>query len=175
MQAVLPGAQPEPRIEAPAQYSRLWGEDEALVEIARGRLQGLGPVAAATLAAPIGVAAGRMAPALAALQAERIGDATAVSPPRAPEDGEWCERGLLARIHRYTVKRLRAEIEPVEPRDLLRFLLEWQRAAPRARMEGPDAVAAVLAQLEGFEAPAGRLGDGDPAGAHQRVRPGVAR
>jgi ATP-dependent Lhr-like helicase len=90
----------------------------------------------------------------------------------APAEGEWCERGLLARIHRYTVKRLRAEIEPVEPRDLLRFLLEWQRAAPRARMEGPDAVAAVLAQLEGFEAPAGawetevlpaRINEYDPA------------
>ena len=73
----------------------------------------------------------------------------------APEDGEWCERGLLARIHRYTVKRLRAEVAPVEPRALLRFLLAWQRVAPRARMEGPAAVAAVLAQLEGFEAPAG--------------------
>ena len=90
----------------------------------------------------------------------------------APEDGEWCERGLLARIHRYTVKRLRAEIEPVEPRDLQRFLLEWQRAAPQARMEGPDALAAVLAQLEGFEAPAGaweteilpaRINEYDPA------------
>jgi ATP-dependent Lhr-like helicase len=112
-----------------------------------------------------------MAPALAALQAEGSamhGRFTA----QAPEDGEWCERGLLARIHRYTVKRLRAEIEPVEPRDMLRFLLEWQRAAPRARMEGPDAVAAVLAQLEGFEAPAAaweteilpaRINEYDPA------------
>ena len=67
---------------------------------------------------------------------------------------EWCERRLLARIHRYTVKRLRAEIEPVAARDFLRFLFEWQRVLPDARMQGPDAVAAVLAQLEGFEAPA---------------------
>src|SRR5579883_2350132 len=79
---------------------------------------------------------------------------------------------MLARIHRSTVTRLRAETEPVEPRDLLCFLLERQRAAPRARMEGPDAVAAVLAQLEGFEAPAGaweteilptRINEYDPA------------
>ena len=154
LQAVLPGARTEPPIEAPPGYTASWSEDEALVEIARGRLQGLGPVCAAALGQPIGAAAGRMATALAALQAEGSvmhGRFTA----EAPEDGEWCERGLLARIHRYTVKRLRAEIEPVEPRDLLRFLFEWQRAAPRARMEGPDAVAAVLAQLEGFEAPAG--------------------
>ncbi len=171
LQAVLPGARPEPPIEAPAQYLRPWTEDEALLEIARGRLQGLGPVSAAALGAPIGIASGRMAAALAALQTEGSvmhGRFTA----EAPEDGEWCERGLLARIHRYTVKRLRAEIEPVEPRDLLRFLLEWQRAAPPARMEGPDAVAAVLAQLEGFEAPAAaweteilpaRINEYDPA------------
>jgi ATP-dependent helicase Lhr and Lhr-like helicase len=171
LQAILPDALPQPPIEAPPQYSRPWSEEEALVEIARGRLQGLGPVCAADLGAPIGASAGRMAPALAALQAEGSamhGRFTA----QAPDDGEWCERGLLARIHRYTVKRLRAEIEPVEPRDLLRFLLEWQRAAPRARMEGPDAVAAVLAQLEGFEAPAtaweteilpARINEYDPA------------
>ena len=70
-------------------------------------------------------------------------------------EDEWCDRRLLARIHRYTVKRLRAEIEPVQARDFLRFLFEWQRVLPEARMQGPDAVAAVLTQLEGFEAPAG--------------------
>jgi ATP-dependent Lhr-like helicase len=171
LQAVLPDALPEPPIEAPAEYCRSWSAEEGLVEIARGRLQGLGPVAAATLAGPIGVPMGQMTAALAALQTEGSamhGRFTA----EAPADGEWCERGLLARIHRYTVKRLRAEIEPVEPRDLLRFLLDWQRAAPRARMEGPDAVAAVLNQLEGFEAPAGaweteilptRVNEYDPA------------
>ena len=67
---------------------------------------------------------------------------------------EWCERRLLARIHRYTVKRLRAEIEPVAARDFLRFLFEWQRVTSGGRMEGPDAVGAMLGQLEGFEAPA---------------------
>ena len=75
--------------------------------------------------------------------------------PAALPGSEWCERRLLARIHRYTVKRLRAEIEPVEARDFLRFLFEWQRVTPAGRMEGPDAVGAILAQLEGFEAPAG--------------------
>lgn len=74
--------------------------------------------------------------------------------PSAIAGDEWCERRLLARIHRYTVKRLRAEIEPIESRDFLRFLFEWQRVTPEGRMEGPDAVGAVLGQLEGFEAPA---------------------
>src|SRR5262249_47043326 len=126
-QALLTEVRPDPPITTPAEYSKSWSPDEALVEIARGRLQGLGPVSAAALAAPVGISAARMTAALAVLQAEGSamhGRFTA----EAPADGEWCERGLLARIHRYTVKRLRAEIEPVEPRDLLRFLLEWQRA-----------------------------------------------
>jgi ATP-dependent Lhr-like helicase len=67
---------------------------------------------------------------------------------------QWCDRRLLARIHRYTVKRLRAEIEPVQARDFLRFLLDWHRVTTTNRMQGPDAVPAVLAQLEGFDAPA---------------------
>jgi ATP-dependent Lhr-like helicase len=67
---------------------------------------------------------------------------------------EWCDRRLLARIHRYTVKKLRAEIEPVQARDFLRFLFDWQRVTPTNRMQGPDAVPAVLAQLEGFDAAA---------------------
>jgi ATP-dependent Lhr-like helicase len=67
---------------------------------------------------------------------------------------QWCDRRLLARIHRYTVKRLRAEIEPVQARDYVRFLFRWQRVLPDARMQGPDAVPAILAQLEGFEAAA---------------------
>lgn len=78
------------------------------------------------------------------------------SAARAASDAppEWCNRRLLARIHRYTVKRLRAEIEPVQARDFLRFLFDWQRVTQSSRMQGPDSVASVLAQLEGFETPA---------------------
>ena len=94
--------------------------------------------------------------------------------PDAGEE-EWCERRLLARIHRYTVKRLRAEIEPVAARDFLRFLFDWQRVAPDARMEGPDALEAVIGQLEGFRGAGRRLGDRDPAGAARRLRARLAR
>ena len=94
----------------------------------------------------------RSTPRSSALQTEGFALRGYFTPEAAEE--EWCERGLLARIHRYTVKRLRAEIEPVQARDFLRFLFEWQRVLPDARMQGSDAVAAVLAQLEGFEAAA---------------------
>jgi ATP-dependent Lhr-like helicase len=87
--------------------------------------------------------------ALAALESEGYAMRGQFTP--GASDTEWCERHLLARIHRYTVKRLRREIEPVEPRDFMRFLFEWQHVAPGSQVSGPDALAAVLAQLEGHE------------------------
>jgi ATP-dependent helicase Lhr and Lhr-like helicase len=125
--------------------------DEALVDIVRGRLEGLGPVTVSAVAASLDLSPSSVLPAFAALEAEgfalrgRFTDSL---------EEEWCERRLLARIHRYTVKRLRADIEPVQAKDFLRFLFDWQRVLPEARMQGSDAVAAVVAQLEGFEAPA---------------------
>ena len=151
--ALWPAAKLDPAISAPAPYAeRSWSRDDALTEILRGRLEGLGPVAENALAAPLGLEPGEIAAALLALEAEGFALRGHFSLGIAAE--EWCERRLLARIHRYTVKRLRAEIEPVAARDFLRFLLGWQRAAPDARMEGPDAVEAIVGQLEGFEAPA---------------------
>jgi ATP-dependent helicase Lhr and Lhr-like helicase len=127
--------------------------DESLVDIVRGRLEGLGPVTAAQIAASLGSSETQINSALVALEAEGFAMRGHFTTASAQE--EWCERRLLARIHRYTVKRLRAEIEPVTARDFLRFLSEWQRVLPGARMQGSDALAAVLAQLEGFESPAG--------------------
>jgi ATP-dependent Lhr-like helicase len=152
-QALFPESKPEPMIFAPALYARDWSRDEALVEILRGRLEGLGSVTQAALAASLGLAPNEIAVPLAALQAEGFAMRGRFTPDAAEE--EWCERRLLARIHGYTVKRLRAEIEPVAARDFVRFLLSWQRVAPDARMQGPDSVDAVVGQLEGFEAPAG--------------------
>jgi ATP-dependent helicase Lhr and Lhr-like helicase len=126
--------------------------DDSLVDIVRGRLEGLGPITAAQIAGSLGLAEAQINGALIALEAE--GFAMRGHFTGEPSE-EWCERRLLARIHRYTVKRLRAEIEPVTARDFLRFLSEWQRVLPGTRMQGSDALAAILAQLEGFESPAG--------------------
>ena len=126
--------------------------DEAMTEIVRGRLDGSGPITPHALAASACVPPGQVHAALAALEREGFALRGRFTPGIDQE--EWCERRLLARIHRYTVKRLRAEIEPVAARDFVRFLCEWQRVLPDARMQGSDALAAVLSQLEGFEAPA---------------------
>src|SRR5262249_22252636 len=64
---------------------------------------------------------------------------------------EWCDRRLLARIHRYTLNRLRAEIEPVTATEFLRFLTHWQHVAGEDRLHGVDGLAAAVEQLEGFE------------------------
>jgi ATP-dependent Lhr-like helicase len=149
--ALWPAARLEPAIAAPAVGANC-AREEALVEIVRGRLEGLGPVTREALAASLGLAENEIAAALAALEAE--GFAMRGRFTLGPAGEEWCERRLLARIHGYTVKRLRAEIEPVAARDFLRFLLTWQRVAPDARMQGPGAIDTVVAQLEGFEAPA---------------------
>jgi ATP-dependent helicase Lhr and Lhr-like helicase len=65
----------------------------------------------------------------------------------------WCDRRLLARIQRYTLERLRAEIEPVSGSVYRRFLLAWQHVLPDHQLEGPAGVARVVAQLAGFELP----------------------
>ena len=130
--------------------------EAALRELLRARLGALGPVTAGALAAPLGLALEEIEPALLQLQAEgsvlQGRFSGSAHEPGAPI--EWCERHLLARIHRYTLGRLRREIEPVEPRDVARFLFEWQHVASDSRVSGPEALAGVLAQLEGYEAPA---------------------
>ena len=73
---------------------------------------------------------------------------------RALDHLEWCERRLLARIHRYTVERLRAEIEPVTAAVFLSFLLRWQGVDADSKPEGPQGLAGIVEQLEGFEAAA---------------------
>ena len=152
--ALWPQARLSPAIYAPSGYAQQEGSPEAaLVEIVRGRLEGQGPVTQAALADALGLEPQDIGAALTALETEGFALRGRFTPGASVD--EWCERGLLARIHRYTVKRLRAEIEPVAARDFLRFLFDWQRVAADTRMQGPEAVGELVRQLEGFEAPAG--------------------
>src|SRR5262249_12719188 len=123
--AVHPNAERNPAIEAPAEYAAAeWTPDKALVEILRSRLTGLGPTRVVDLAASLSVTTSDIDIALAALEGEGYVMRGQFTP--GTSETEWCERRLLARIHRYTVRRLRREIEPVEPRDYMRFLASWQ-------------------------------------------------
>ncbi len=64
---------------------------------------------------------------------------------------EWCNRRLLARIHRLTIGRLRREIEPVTAAEFMRFLCRWQHLAPAARLHGVEGLYQVVRQLQGYE------------------------
>ena len=136
-----------------AERAQQFRDADALPEILRGRLEGLGPVTQAALAEPLGLDADAIGAALAVLETEGFALRGRFTPGSNAE--EWCDRRLLARIHHYTVRRLRAEIEPVAARDFLRFLFVWHRVTQEARLEGPDSVPAAITLLEGFEAPAG--------------------
>jgi len=152
--AVHPDADIEPQIAVPTEFAQKeWTREEALVEILRARLGCLGPVRASEIAEALRVSDSDIGIALAALEREGYAMRGRFTPGAAEE--EWCERHLLARIHRRTVQRLRREIEPVEPREFMRFLFHWQHLVPQSRLRGAEALPAVLAQLEGFEAPAG--------------------
>jgi ATP-dependent Lhr-like helicase len=152
-QTVYPNARLAPSIAPPAEFTeRTWSREEALVEIVRSRLEGLGPTTTAALAASMGLASADIDAALAKLVTEGVVMSGSFTP--GVGETEWCDRALLARIHRYTVKRLRQEIEPVSSKDFLRFLFRWQHVTPSEQRQGPDALDAIIAQLQGFEAPA---------------------
>ena len=131
------------------------------VAMLRGRLEALGPVVleGAESITPLGSGAWDEVPRLpqsdepAMLELEAKG---AVLRCRLAGRQAWCERRLLARIQRYTLERLRREIEPVTAAELWRFLSVWQHADERARLIGPRGVLEALRQLAGYEVPAAR-------------------
>src|SRR5205085_5205300 len=89
--ALFPNATLDPPIAAPSGYNeKNWSPDEALVEMLRGRLEGLGPVTEAALAAPLGLAPSGIAAALAALQTEGFALRGRFTP--GIDSDEWCER-----------------------------------------------------------------------------------
>ena len=152
LRSIYPQAACEPRLPLPAGYDQLLDEEEALVELIRARLSGFAPLPVPLIARPLALPASAVALALTRLEAQGYVLRGRFS-PGASED-EWCERHLLARIHRYTVKRLRREIEPVELADCMRFLADWLHLSAGTRMQGREALGTLVEQLEGFQAAA---------------------
>ena len=144
----------------------------AVRELLRSRLEVLGPVTAAELAQPLELETAAAAEALAALEGEGFvvrGRFRTGAESDGPE--EWCERGLLARIHRRTLKSLRRQIKPVSAAEFTTFLLHWQGLGTERR-QGPESLRLALERLEGCGAPAtawesvvlpARIGDFSPA------------
>jgi ATP-dependent Lhr-like helicase len=163
----------------PGRLRRQWTREDAARELVRSRMEVIGPATARQLADSLELSDTALIDrALLALETEGrvlrgrfmppslIPDPTAegrkemIADPRLSEGEleaktEWCDRRLLARIHRYTLNRLRAEIEPVTAADFMRFLLHWQHLAADGKLMGVEGLAAVIEQLDGYEVAAG--------------------
>ncbi len=149
IEALYPGAPVMPVVQVPAHLDGAARErDDAVLALVRGHCEYLGPLTAASLSALLALTPGETLSALARLEGEG-----AVLRGRFTEceDEEFCDRRLLARIHRYTLDTLRKEIEPVSAQDFMRYLLESQHAAGGRRLEGKRGVLEAIAQLQGFE------------------------
>jgi ATP-dependent Lhr-like helicase len=172
VQAVYPGATAQPLIELPAALQKVWEPADGRVEIVRGHLQCRGPLTAAELAAKLGLGESQVFAALESLEgsgvamrgkfrvqgsgfgvqsAEGRGQTTE---DRGQEAVEWCERRLLARIHRMTLDDLRRRIEPVPPEVYWQYLLAQHGLAGQMRRQGELGLREAILQLQGYELPA---------------------
>ena len=124
---------------------------EAHLHIVRGWMDVTGPITVADLAARLGLPALEVEIAMGGLESQGLVLRGRFTPRLAPELLEWCHRRLLARIHQMTLGRLRREIAPVEPADLMRFLLRWQRVMPGTQLHGAVGLREIVGQLQGYE------------------------
>jgi ATP-dependent Lhr-like helicase len=155
--AVWPDARARPEVSVPADVRQDWPREEAMAHLVRGRIECLGPVTVNTLAQGLGLHPSDVEGALATLEMQGV-----VLRGRFTEEvdlasvaQEWCDRRLLARIHRLTLEGLRQQIAAVPPEQFVRFLVRHQHMAPHFKMSGQTGLLALIEQLEGFEAPAG--------------------
>lgn len=135
-----------PILGAGAACEKTWEREEALIELLRARLEGIGPVTERQLIDCFDCKATAIQAALLWLQNE--GYAMQGQFTHHTDDTEWCERGLLARMHRYTIKNLRAEVQAVSAADMMRFLLRWHHMD--VPPEGDGALIDAIERLEGF-------------------------
>lgn len=131
--------------------------ESAVLAVVRGWVPRVGPFTSSDLARRIGLAPRAVATALARIESEGLVLRGTFLPGRAApaDDPHWCERSVLARVHRLTLGRLRREIEPATAADFLRYLARWQHVAPGTRLHGVHGLAEVIASLQGFHAAAG--------------------
>ena len=158
----IPSAVLAPPVELPLGFAeKAESPEDAYKKLVQGWLEVSGPITAGALSYRLGLPRPKIEAALIALESAGAvlrGDFTEEA--RSKEEPEWCDRVLLARIHRLTLGRMRKEIEPVSAADFMRFQLAWQHVAPASKLSGRDGILQVIRQLQGLELPA-------PAWEHQ--------
>jgi ATP-dependent Lhr-like helicase len=134
--------------------------DEAVLTAVQGWMPHLGPTAASELGQLLGLPASEIEKALLRMEASgailrgKFRPTAAGSSEPGGAEIEWCERRLLARIHRLTVATLRKQIAPVTASQFMNWLLRWQHVAPGTQVRGEHGTLEVIRQLQGFEIPA---------------------
>src|SRR5580658_680872 len=140
--------------------SAIPSRDDAVLALVTGWMTHLGPATGEQLASLLGLPVSEIENALLRMEAGgsvlrgKFTDQGPWAGAPAPHELEWCERRLLARIHRLTVATLRKQIEPITAAQFMRWLLRWQHVAPGTQVQGERATLEVLRQLQGFEIPA---------------------
>jgi ATP-dependent Lhr-like helicase len=149
-------ALPPSRKAKPVSETESVTNETTLKQCAQGWLQILGPTTAAAFAQRLNLDPGPVYQTFLAMEMQGLLMRGAFEHPATEEihEIEWCERRILQRIHRLTLATLRKQVEPVAPAVFMRWLLGWQHLAPQTQLTGEEGVFQVLAQLEGFEAPA---------------------
>ena len=144
--------------------------DDALLSMVTGWLAHIGPCTAREISTLLGISEADANKTLLRMESSGAilrGHFTDAN----PGDTQWCDRRLLARIHKLTIGRLRNEVQPVNAAQFMRWLLRWQHVAPGTRCFGERGTLEVLRQLQGFEAPSNgwerqilrnRIADYDP-------------
>ncbi len=169
--ALHPGAVATPAIAPAPGFDDAWAADDALVALVRDRLAGLGPVTRGQLAVALAVDREHMDAALVRLQ----GQGYVIRMEQAGVADLWCERRLLARIHRYSREQRRKAVKPVSPQVFMRFLARWHA------LDDPASLDQALERLEGWSAPVDawengllrcRVKDPDPSSLDQRFLSG---
>jgi ATP-dependent Lhr-like helicase len=152
----IPDVKFAPPIELPLGFSEAATTPEGAYRgIVQGWLEVSGPITASGLAERLGLPREKVEAALIALESAGVVLRGQFSADVRPDgETEWCERVLLARIHRLTLGRMRSEIEPVSAAQFTRFLLAWQHVAPGTALRGRDGTLQVVKQLQGLELPA---------------------
>jgi ATP-dependent Lhr-like helicase len=128
-------------------------KDDAIFNLVTGWMQHSGPVTSNRLGNALGIPPNEIDKSLLRLEASGAVLRGKFTDPATPET-EWCDRRLLARIHRLTLGKLRNEIQPVNAAQFMRWLLRWQHVAPSTQLLGERGTLEALRQLQGYEAPA---------------------
>ena len=141
--------QPPPDLKAPSELL----QEEAAVLLIRGWVECSGPFTLDELARTLTLTLSDMKIAIARLEVEGLVLRGRFRPGATEE--EYCDRRILARIHRATINGLRREVVPVPPATLVRFLFQWQHVSPTHHLRGEGGLLEAIEALQGFEAPAG--------------------